>query len=385
MLWASSLLFLLSATSALPTFNFSAPDSSVASHHAFGVAFGTEYKAMITTRFAAMPDVERMVKVANSTSAGAALYDAFVSYHDQNYPHAMAELRGISTSSGVGFNQIFIQNINEEFSQCAAQLGLLPPRAAMDDCSDLMLCSSAAGGLCALGHNEDNNKADLGTLVLVRASFGATTKWTAATYAGELSSGAFAFSPTAGFGYTLNWVGPKVPVCPAAGRGFVSRAALAAPSFAAARDLIVSTRASSGHNYQLFRTGSTPPPEILNIEVAPNGLYSVRPIGAEAFFHANQYQTLVVPQLYGNSSLHRLKRAAELPPPKTLDDILETLGDQHDVSYPIYHDVASHQKGDLSDWTIATALIDLSGAPQTMTIYAGNPKNRNVAAKLPLV
>ena len=79
-----------------------------------------------------------------------------------------------------------------------------------------------------------------------------------------------------------------------------------------------------------------------------------------------------MPQSYGNSSLHRIARAAELPQalnPVSLHDILRVLGDQHDASWPIYHDDASHAAGDLSDWTIATALFDLRARcpPHVMT------------------
>ena len=111
----------------------------------------------------------------------------------------------------------------------------------------------------------------------------------------------------------------------------------------------------------------------------------MRPIGADVFFHANQYQTLVVPQTYGNSSIHRLARAAEIlrdAPPTTPEAIAHALGDQQDHSYPIFHDVASHAAGDLSDWTIATALFDLRKA--TLTVFAGNPRKGDVLATVAL-
>ena len=368
---------------AIPSFNFSSPTNTIADHHRMGFTFGTNFKDMIVQRFAEKMKSSwfaNIVEAATKTQAGAALYKGFVDYHDKHFPEAMAELRGFSESSGVNFSEIFIQNIMEEFSQCSAAIHLVPPKVSADHCSDLMMCAESDTSVCAVGHNEDNNKEDLGTLVLVRASFGTTIKWMAATYAGELSSGAFAFSPVAGFAYSLNWVGPRDAVCPSAGRGFVSRAALSSPSFEAARELITSTRASSGHNYQLMDTRRA---AIINIEVAPRGMYAVRPIGAEPFFHANQYQTLVLPQIIGNSSAHRLARAAELPPPKTLNGILHTLGDQHDASWPIYHDVASHQKGDLADWTIATALFDLRA--KKLTIYTGNPREQHVVAEAPLL
>ena len=75
--------------------------------------------------------------------------------------------------------------------------------------------------------------------------------------------------------------------------------------------------------------------------------------------------------MIGNSSAHRTARAKQMEPPATPADALVALGDQHDRAYPMFHDAASHKAGDLSDWTIASALFDLRRA--TMRVYWGNP------------
>lgn len=62
--------------------------------------------------------------------------------------------------------------------------------------------------------------------------------------------------------------------------------------------------------------------------------------------------------------------------PYTAEAVLSILGDQHDVQYPIFHDELSHQRGELSDWTLATVLFDLDNA--TMTMYRGNPSKQQV-------
>ena len=74
--------------------------------------------------------------------------------------------------------------------------------------------------------------------------------------------------------------------------------------------------------------------------------------------------------------MHRIARVKEMPLPKTALDVINVLGDQHDVHYPIFHDEISHQRGELSDWTVATALFDLD--KKTMTMYHGNPKSNEV-------
>ena len=65
-----------------------------------------------------------------------------------------------------------------------------------------------------------------------------------------------------------------------------------------------------------------------------------------------------------------------MPVPTTAEDIRAVLGDQNDTQYPIFHDELSHARGELSDWTVATALFDLDA--RTMTMYHGNPKNNDV-------
>ena len=124
-------------------------------------------------------------------------------------------------------------------------------------------------------------------------------------------------------------------------------------------------------------------PAILNLEAAPRGLYAARPIGAQTFFHANQYETLNIPQSYGNSSVHRIARVKQMvPPPDTPAAFAHALGDQQDHSWPIFHDEASHKAGDLSDWTLATALFDLRA--KTLQIFWGNPRHGVVLRHLAL-
>ena len=385
----------------LPTFEWSTPSAepTIDDHKDFGRRLGAAYKSMIQTRFASKPDLASAVKTVH-TPAGKQLYDSFVALHRRDYPTAMAEIDGIVEGSGLDFEQVFVQNVFEEWSLCAADLpGAPPAKHDVDACSDVMACDTErAGGLCAVAHNEDNGAEDRGALIMVNASFGPSTSWVAATYAGELPSGAFGFSSTGGFGFTLNYVGPKQPACPGAGRVFAARRALDAESYDEALATITGTRMGSGHNYQLVDFGARPssssPPRVANVEVAPNGLFAVRAVGAAPFYHTNQYETLRVPEWVGNSSTHRLARMHSLPPPTSTEAMLRLLGDQTDplgtkgAIWPIFHDAASHARGDGSGWTLCTALFDLSGSfaeGKTLTVYLGNPRLGRVAWRASLL
>jgi len=363
----------------LPRFSFSSATDLPADHHEFGRQLGARFAPTIQERFALKSGLRQLLAVANS-SAGAALYDEFVETHDRMAPNSMAELRGLAAGSGVPFNAVFLQNIPLEYTSCAQQRHLIVASdegvwPSDDHCSDYSLCD--ADGACAVAHNEDNAEEDLGRTALVSGQFGAAPPFTAYTYLGELPSGAFGFNPHVAF--TLNWLGPTDVACPGLGRGFISRSLLTAATLDEAVAVAADARQSAGHNYQLMDLSAR---AVLNLEAAPRGVYAVTPVAAPAYFHANQYVTLAVPQSISNSSVHRMARAAEMPSPVSADDMLHALGDQEDHDYPIFHDNASHAHGDKSGWTIATALFDLDRA--RLSVYTGNPREGLVLADLPL-
>ncbi len=369
---------LLASAGALSVFRFAADGDAIEDHRRFGHEMGRRFADTIRVRFAMSDGLARML-LQVKTPDGRALYDAFVAEHDRLAPLAMAELRGIADGSSIPFEHVFLQNIPLEYADCYARRGAgartaprrrLAARGAAsrsDHCSDWARCSDTE---CFIGHNEDNGRESLNRTALVKAAFGrgeAARSFTAYTYLGELPSGAFGFNSHA-IGFTLNWLGPTDVRCPGLGRGFISRAMLDASTLDGARALAASAAQSAGHNYQLFDAAAR---KIVHIEAAPAGLYAARPVGETALFHANQYILLDIPQVIGNSSAHRTARAQQMVPPITPADALVALGDQHDAAYPMFHDEASHRAGDLSDWTIASALFDLRRG--MMRVYWGNP------------
>ena len=297
----------------LPTFTFNGPLVTVDDHHQFGLELGRTFKSTINERFAAKKsDIEYLQFLARRTPD---LYQAFLDLHESVYPEYVAELRGMSDGSGEPFETIFLQNIVLEFSDCASDQSE-PPIIGLS-CTDFMMCPPAPAA-CAVAHNEDNDVTDLNRTAFVTARMGnGGPTWNAYTYLGELPSGAFAFND-AGFGFTLNWVGPSQPQCPGLGRGFLSRAILGATSIEAAIKIVTDPRGGAGHNYQLLWFGDESP-RIVNVEAAPFGVHAVRPISAP-FFHANSYLTLQIPQEFDNSTLHREVRPAQRPPLMASDD-----------------------------------------------------------------
>jgi hypothetical protein len=166
--------------------------------------------------------------------------------------------------------------------------------------------------MCTLGHNEDSQPWDFGKGALVSTSW-AGREWSAYTYLGDLPTGAFGWSPSGRFAFSLNYVAVQNLTCPGVGRGFVARAMLDAKSMDDALDLASSAAMSFGHNYNLMRTEPAVA-GMVNLEAAPRGLYAVRPVTSPPFFHANSYQTLHFDNAAAPdaSTTHRLARHVEI-------------------------------------------------------------------------
>lgn len=363
----------------LPTFEWSATADTPKEHFNFGQALGAKFADTIRARFADKASLSQLLQMRN-TSKGAKLFDAFVEAHERLAPDAMQEVRGIAKGAELPFDAVFLQNIPLEYSDCYEHPKPTPPggapaaaRGRDDHCSDFSLCSADPKGECLLGHNEDNAREDLNRSALVKATFG-DTHWTGYTYLGELPSGAFGFN-SHGVGFTLNWLGPTDVQCPGLGRGFISRSILDAKTVDEAVRLATTHAQSAGHNYQLFDTLKQ---TAFNLEAAPRGEYAVRPIdGDSALFHANEYIMLAIPQVLSNSSIHRMARAAQLVDGvRDTKSVLAGLGDQKDHAWPVFHDDISHAAGDLSDWTINSALFDLRR--HSLKVYWGNPGTTGV-------
>uniref|UniRef100_I1NLD6 Peptidase C45 hydrolase domain-containing protein n=1 Tax=Oryza glaberrima TaxID=4538 RepID=I1NLD6_ORYGL len=195
---------------------------------------------------------------------------------------------------------------------------------ADDDCSDVLIVGESAA---IAAHNEDANVALLGHTYVVKAtSPDGSSSFTAYTYAGEL--------PTCAFGFNSNGVRVSSPAM------------------------------SVGHSYNLMDVRRR---RIVNVETASGNRFSVREAAAAPFFHANMYRHLQVNQVQDENSMSRERRAAELSP-DTKEKALSLLGDTADDKYPIYMTGPTL-------YTLCTVLVDLDEA--TMTIYKGNPKNRD--------
>ncbi|XP_040376902.1 uncharacterized protein LOC102699290 isoform X3 [Oryza brachyantha] len=332
--------------------------------YALGLAVGRRFGEAIRSRMRGDAVLRQQLLPFAATAPGRPLVDALRDANRARYPRYWDELVGTADGSGVPLLHVILVNFRKE---------ILPfitnedhhhdEEEADDDCSDVLLVSESTA---IAGHNEDANVALLGHTYVVKAtSPDGSSSFTAYTYAGELPTCAFGFNSN-GVAFTLDSVPPArgEVVAGAIARNFVSRDLLEATSLDDAMNTVTSPDMSVGHSYNLMDVRRR---RIVNVETASGNRFSVREAGAAPFFHANMYRHLQVEQVHDENSMARERRAAEWSP-DSKEKALSLLGDTADGKYPIYMTGPTL-------YTLCTVLVDLD--EETMTIYKGNPMNRD--------
>uniref|UniRef100_J3LEH0 Peptidase C45 hydrolase domain-containing protein n=1 Tax=Oryza brachyantha TaxID=4533 RepID=J3LEH0_ORYBR len=328
--------------------------------YALGLAVGRRFGEAIRSRMRGDAVLRQQLLPFAATAPGRPRRGA----NRARYPRYWDELVGTADGSGVPLLHVILVNFRKE---------ILPfitnedhhhdEEEADDDCSDVLLVSESTA---IAGHNEDANVALLGHTYVVKAtSPDGSSSFTAYTYAGELPTCAFGFNSN-GVAFTLDSVPPArgEVVAGAIARNFVSRDLLEATSLDDAMNTVTSPDMSVGHSYNLMDVRRR---RIVNVETASGRRFSVREAGAAPFFHANMYRHLQVEQVHDENSMARERRAAEWSP-DSKEKALSLLGDTADGKYPIYMTGPTL-------YTLCTVLVDLD--EETMTIYKGNPMNRD--------
>uniref|UniRef100_A0A0D9UYF0 Peptidase C45 hydrolase domain-containing protein n=1 Tax=Leersia perrieri TaxID=77586 RepID=A0A0D9UYF0_9ORYZ len=299
-----------------------------------GVAVGRRFGEAIRSRMRGDAVLRQQLLPFASTAEGRELVDALRDANRARYPRYWDEMVGTADGARVPLLHVILVNFRKEI------LPFIPTKeeeehhkqevSADDDCSDVLLVSDLTA---IAAHNEDGNIALLGH------TYVAFTLDSVPPARGEVVAGGIA-------------------------RNFVSRDLLEATSLDDAINKVSSPEMSVGHSYNLIDVRRR---RIVNVETASGNRFSVREAGAAPFFHANMYRHLRVNQVEDENSMSRERRAAELSP-DSKEKALSLLGDTADDKYPIYMTGPTL-------YTLCSVLVDLD--EKTMTIYKGNPKNRD--------
>ncbi|XP_020096923.1 uncharacterized protein LOC109716053 isoform X2 [Ananas comosus] len=294
--------------------------------HQMGCLIGKRFSGLIKSRVATDLTLQKQLLPFARTPRAKSLLEALETSNRERYPRYWDELLGTAVGSGVPFLHIMLLNFRKEILPFIPNERIKEKEEAVDDdCSDVLVVDES---MAFAAHNEDANVALLGHTFLVRAELPNGLSFTAYTYAGEL--------PSCAFGFNSNGLRIRSP------------------------------NVSVGHCYNLVDVRNR---RILNVETTSQNRFSVREVGATPFFHANMYLHLQVKQLQDENSICRQRRAALLSV-ESKEEALQILGDAADEKFPIFMTGPTLH-------TLCTVLIDLD--EQTMTIFKGNPKKREIS------
>eukprot|EP01028_Stygiella_incarcerata_P011023 TRINITY_DN602_c0_g1_i4.p1 TRINITY_DN602_c0_g1~~TRINITY_DN602_c0_g1_i4.p1 ORF type:complete len:399 (-),score=106.01 TRINITY_DN602_c0_g1_i4:71-1267(-) len=351
------------------------------SHYELGKVVGETFSQRIQ-EFVSKNDttLQNVLIPYYKTEKGREVVDLFVKTNMEAFPEYYEEIEGTAEGAQVPLYQLLLMNFAEELEALIHPEE--KPQLWEESCSDVLVHQN--NGSVLIGHNEDGKKAVKDHAYLLDATIedgnndsgtggpSSSQRYLAYTYPGYLSGMAFGYND-AGMSFSVNAVFPKDVVIGGLGRYWVTRDVLGATSVddAIARAMVK----GSAYGFSL-NIGSITEKRAVNVEVSSTecSAYDVQP--GDSYVHFNMYERLTVPQKTEESSVHRMRRAKELPQPTNADGIRMILGDTKDNEYPIYRDGAPPD----SICTDATAVFDLEHGE--MMVYLDNPKNNSPLMRL---
>lgn len=284
---------------------------------------------------------------------------------ETHYPNLMEELRGMASGAEIPFKDLFLLNIHAEISTRMTTRS----ESESPGCSTIYWHTDRDR---LLFHNEDGHLAYQGLMFMVKATLPSGVTVLTLTYPGFLMGNGPALN-SHGIFQTTNFISSSecrigIP------RYFLGRAALEAKTLEQAIRIVTRPERAFAYHHNL---GSVQEKKIYSVEVTPDNFQITEP--GHLYIHTNHLildQTRSFSQNWNyvhsssmsrymviSESLERLKRSPNLK----VGNIMDVLSSHERSPYS----PCRHPRGPVKGATLATAVINLSGA--TMSIYRGNP------------
>ncbi|BFY99623.1 hypothetical protein BsWGS_02663 [Bradybaena similaris] len=361
----------------------------VGTHYEVGYNIGITFAERIKSFWNESENIHRIDVPFSKTSAGKAYFESALEVCKKNFPQYVSELLGISDGAGMPFYNIFMLNISKEVQNVLADNSLQQLKATETaGCTDVLINSSTCK---IIGHNEDCDPAikPYGYFVcatIVDEHRNEVENFTAYCYPGFLAGTSISFNKY-GMVFTVDGLYTDFIVHGAPSRIFLNRSIIKARTFEEAIELIKNKNYGVAYGFTVNIADVKSPTTMWSVEVCPQAEVSMihvqtvsevaDPLKDCHYIHTNSFQhlkTSEVPNL--TSSVARFKRAEEVPPPKSRDDVLAILGDETNEQYPIYRTVRPTDYSSTSFTGIADILRN------RVDIYVENPSLESV---LPLI
>ena len=321
-----------------------------------GFQHGTLAKDLIQSAFQ-LPEFQAMRAFVSKNNFGKTAFDRLIQDNTIQFPGLVEEMLGTAEGASVPIEDIWMANLVTEIESLM--------KVGTAHCSDIFT-TRREDETVSHGHNEDwsatfkpywyilsmtalpgSNFSSCAGMAYPGTMVGFAATWNAH---GVYSTQNTLFpQPTRGFGLAST-LAQRIANCGPIGKGPFNivdnidefSTLLHTKNWAASASLNVVDL-----NHQ----------KMANIEVYEDGYsrYNVQ----ENYSHFNMFKHLKIGIEHDegdNSTRHRQKRVNELPPPSTIDDIRNILGDTQDQAYPIYRDI-----------TLSTLI--LNGKTKTLEVW----------------
>ena len=295
---------------------------------------------------------------------GQEMYEGMLLSSRKYFPHLVHEIEGISSGSGIPFDDLFLLNIKAEVE---AAMSFREHEAP--GCSTIYLNE---GKRKLIMHNEDGNEANYGGMFIVKATPPSGVTFVVMTYPGVIMGNGPAMN-NAGITQSTNYIASLdwnigIP------RYILGRAILEAQSLEEALSLATHPHRAFAYNHNL---GSVQEKKIVSVEVTPTDYEIYYPDGL--FFHTNHLileSTKNLPQDTGyveSSSMLRYK---------VIEEEIGKIENQQSVSEAELVSILSshrqspyspcrHPQGAIRGRTLGTAIMNIEDG--YVKFYFGNP------------
>ncbi|KAK6185935.1 hypothetical protein SNE40_008064 [Patella caerulea] len=361
-----------------------------------GFDMGKTFKSRIHDYNSKDTEFQKRLMPYITSQEGVSVMDKYLTVVRQYYPQYLDELKGIAAGSEMPFIQIFINSIRNELN------AHIDGDWGAESCSDVHVNNAQQ---FAIGHNEDadpliKDRAYFVNATIVDKNGNIVENFMAYTYPGYLPGNAFGFTMS-GLIMSVNALSPKAFGDQKLPRNYVNRALLAQSTEEDVEKVLLSNGIGGAYAFSCnFADLKRKSRQSVNYEVTSTkmdvSLVSKKTVHLQTskydtslynttghYFHFNKFEhpdTFNIPQFINHtiSSIHRRKRAEQLPTPTDIASIRNILGDTGDSIYPIYR---TPRPSDNTS-TCATAIYDITRC--VLSIYTDNPKTASPVLQMPL-
>ncbi|CAI9736546.1 Hypothetical predicted protein [Octopus vulgaris] len=362
-------------------------------HYDIGYTIGGQFSKQITNFCAQFPELKSSLLPYYNCREGRSIYEGFLASCNAAFPQYVEEIKGMSDGSGVAFEHLFLLNCLNEMITFSKKC---------TDIDDTTGCTSVfinRPDLKILAHNEDHSpymeanayiacsKID-DNLVKKNVVQEDREYITAYCYPGFLLGGTFGFN-NHGMIFTCNGLYPTEAHRECIPRRFVDRSLLGASSVTQAVKILENNKHGMAYGVCCNMASVKDKDNMWALEVGPKHQHYLHTIPQQNdpnkdchYIHVNFAKYLEIeeiPAVRFGSTMNRYKRATSLPPPRSVSDICNILGDTECKEYPIYRTPRPTDRS----LTLSTAVFNI--LENKVDIHLNNTKDdKTPAFTLPL-